>query len=332
MSTKTMILAALKESKEFLSGQMLCDNLNISRTAVWKAINQLKAEGYDIEAVQKKGYRIVEHSKKKFNFSKSEIESRLIDNWAGHKVVFFDETGSTNTEAKLIGDNKDSHGILVVAEGQNSGKGRRGRNWESSKGTNIFMSLILKPDILPANATMLTLVSAMAVKTGLQEATGLSAMIKWPNDTVINGKKISGILTEMSTEIESINYVVIGTGINVNVSEFPEDIKDVATSVMIENGGNEADRALIVEKVMKAFERYYDRFMKYADMTELIDEYNAELVNFNNRVKVIKNDGTFQGIARGITKTGELIVEKEDGSFVEVVSGEVSVRGVYGYV
>ena len=218
---KTEILRMLKISDGYVSGQMLCDTFGVSRTAIWKVINQLKEEGYEIEAASKKGYRMI---KIPDILSKEEIESQIETKWAGRTTVYFDEVDSTNTRAKFLAEEGAVHGTLVAAEQQNAGKGRRGHTWESPRGNGIWMTLILKPDILPQSASMVTLIAALAIARSIKKSYGLDAKIKWPNDIVINGKKVCGILTEMSSDIETINYIIIGMGINANITLFPEEI------------------------------------------------------------------------------------------------------------
>lgn len=192
------------------------------------------------------------------------------------------------------------------------------------------MTFLLKPDIAPGNASMLTLVTAMAVAKGIQVATGEACGIKWPNDIIIDGKKVCGILTEMSAQIECVNYVVVGIGINVQNESFDEEIAKVATSLYMETG-KRFNRAQIVEAVMEQFEFYYDQFMETQDLSSMVKEYNSYLVNMNQKVQVIDPKEPYQGTARGINKKGELIVDTWEARKL-VSSGEVSVRGVYGYV
>ncbi|MCI8274313.1 MAG: biotin--[acetyl-CoA-carboxylase] ligase [Lachnospiraceae bacterium] len=324
---KTKILKLLREKEGYLSGQEICGQLAVSRTAVWKAIGQLKEEGYVIEAVQNKGYYLVSAPDL---VTKEEISSRLKTAWAGHPTVFLPKTDSTNNEAKRLAEAGASHGTLVVAEFQEAGKGRRGRSWTSQSGTGIWMTILLKPKFPPSQASMLTLVAAMAVADGIEAVTGLAAGIKWPNDIVLAGKKVCGILTEMSAEPDYINHVVVGIGINVNIREFPEELRERATSLILEQG-KPVSRAAVIAAVWKAFEKYYDSFIKTADLSFLREEYGARLLNKGEVVCVLDPKGSWEGIAGGIDENGRLLVETEK-QVRTVDSGEVSVRGVYGYV
>lgn len=325
---KGEILKLLKETDGYISGQELCERFGVSRTAVWKVINQLKEEGYEIEAVRNKGYVLKGTADV---LSAAELLSVIHTEWAGAKVAYFDKTDSTNIQARKLADMGAVHGTLVAADRQDGGKGRRGRTWTSPAGVGIWMSMVLRPKISPLSASMLTLVMALAARKGIEEATGLDSQIKWPNDLVLHRKKICGILTEMSTELMEIQYVVPGTGINVNQTEFPDEIKETATSLYLETGVK-YQRSAIIAKIMEAFEYYYSKFVETEDMSALLEEYNKNLVNLGNEVCVLDPAGEFRGISEGINKTGGLLVRLPDGTVTEVISGEVSVRGVYGYV
>lgn len=325
---KSEILRLLKESNTYISGQQLCEQFQVSRTAIWKVIDQLKKEGYQIEAVRNKGYRLIESPDV---MSKAEIESLMDTKWAGKNVVYYDEIDSTNNRAKEAGEKGDAHGTLFVADMQVAGKGRRGRVWKSPSGSSIYMTILLYPEVAPIKAPQLTLVMAIAVAEGIQKVTGLETKIKWPNDIVVNGKKICGILTEMSTEIDYINHVVIGVGINVNQDTFPEDIRSTATSLKIELG-KKVKRSELIAAVMESFETCYETFMKTEDLSGLQELYNSMLVNRDREVKVLEPGNEYKAHALGINQTGELIVRMPDGEEKEIYAGEVSVRGVYGYV
>lgn len=321
----------MKETDGFLSGQQLCSRFQVSRTAVWKVMEQLKKEGYQIEAVRNRGYRLVCVPDV---MSRAEIESLTRGGWAGAKVVYYEETDSTNNRAKEAGERggeQPEHGTLFVAGRQTAGKGRRGRSWESPDGTSIYMTILLRPKILPVRAPGLTLLMAAAVAEGIRKCTGLSCKIKWPNDVVIHGKKVCGILTEMSAEIGYINYVVIGVGINVNQDEFPQGIQDKAASLKQELGYS-VRRSELIAAVMKEFEVCYETFLKTEDLSGIREQYNRLLVNRDRKVKVLEPGNEYEAHAVGINDSGELLVRTADGQEKAVYAGEVSVRGVYGYV
>ena len=291
---KTEILRLLRESEGFLSGQQLCSRFQVSRAAVWKVMEQLKDEGYEIQAVRNKGYRLVGSPDV---LSREELESRIGTRWAGHHVVYFPQTDSTNLQAKAAGEAGSPHGSLFVTDRQSAGRGRRGRAWESPEGENIYMTLLLRPEFPPERASMLTLVMALAAAEGIETVCGREVGIKWPNDLVLKGKKICGILTEMSAEVDYIHYVVIGVGINVNQDTFPEEIRETAR-----------------------------------DLSGLREAYSRRLVNRDREVKVLDPAGAYEAHALGIDERGELIVRTREGETRKVFAGEVSVRGIYGYV
>ena len=261
----------------------------------------------------------------------SELKSMLHTKWLGSRLEYFDETDSTNNQARRLAETGAPHGTLVVADCQTAGKGRRGRSWVSPHGTGIWMSVLLRPTFSPVYASMLTLLAGMAVVKGVRCATGLVPMIKWPNDAVLNEKKICGILTEMSTEDDVIRYVVTGIGINVNTEEFPPELAKTATSLKLELGEN-VKRSRIIAAVMEALEEYYEVFVKTCDMSGLKEAYDGMLANKGRQVCVLDPRGEYRGTALGIDEKGSLLVEREDGSVTAVISGEVSVRGIYGYV
>ena len=251
--------------------------------------------------------------------------------WAGKEIEYLQIVDSTNDYAKMMAMDGGVHGLLVTAEEQTGGKGRRGRAWVTPAGTAIAMSMVLRPQLAPEKASMLTLVAGLAVTEAIRKVTGLNALLKWPNDVVVNGKKTTGILTEMTMKGASIDFVILGIGINVNVTEFPEEICDIATSLFLETGYL-VDRAKLAASCLKFFELYYEKFMKAGDMSGLKEAYEEVLINRNQQVRVLEPDNEYTGIARGIDELGQLLVEKEDGSVVKVYAGEVSVRGIYQYV
>ena len=325
---KEEILRLLRSADGYISGQELCNRFGVSRTAVWKAINQLKEAGYEIEAQQNKGYRLMAAPDL---MTEAEIKSLMHTELVAKEVLYFDTIDSTNTKAQELAEKGYPSGTLVVADKQESGKGRRGRSWVSPSGTGIFMTLMIKPDINPNNASMLTLVAALAVAKAITSVTGEEAMIKWPNDIVVNSKKVCGILTEMNAQFDYINHIVVGIGINVHNESFPEEISQMASSLMIEAGGKRFHRAQIIAETMSYFEQYYDTFLKTQDLSALVREYDELLVNRNKSVRVLDPKEPFDGKAMGITPKGELIVDTWESRKL-VSSGEVSVRGIYGYV
>lgn len=324
---KTELLTVLREAEGYVSGQDLCEKFGVSRTAVWKVINQLKEAGYEIESVPNKGYRL---KMAPDIISEDELKSIRRTEWIGQEIFYFPVIDSTNTKAKQLAEEGYPEGTLVVAEQQDAGRGRRGRSWESPWGSGIFMTLMLKPDIKPDNASMLTLVAALAVAAAIRKCTKRPAGIKWPNDIVMNGKKVCGILTEMSAQIDYVNHIVIGIGVNVHNEIFPKELAQMATSLYLETNEHQ-NRAALIEEIWEQFEQYYEIFLQKQDLSGLVREYENHLVNMHQIVRVLDPKEPFEGKAMGITARGELIVDTWESRKL-VSAGEVSVRGIYGYV
>lgn len=262
-------------------------------------------------------------------YNETTIADQIHTKWAGKTVHFARETDSTNLWIKRLAKEGASEGTLALAEFQSAGRGRLGRSWEVPEGTSVMMSILLRPKFEPQYAPTLTLVMGMAVAKAVKNL-GFDVSIKWPNDVVVSHKKICGILTEMGVRDGKIDYAVIGVGINVNIKEFPEEMVDKATSLYLESG-KEFDRSQIPGLVMEAFEKYYEKFAATCDLSGLKEEYESILANYNQPVRVLAKE-PYEGVARGITDGGELLVEKTDGTIVAVSAGEVSVRGLYSYV
>ena len=262
-------------------------------------------------------------------YNETTIADQIHTKWAGKTVHFARETDSTNLWIKRLAKEGASEGTLALAEFQSAGRGRLGRSWEVPEGTSVMMSILLRPKFEPQYAPTLTLVMGMAVAKAVKNL-GFDVSIKWPNDVVVSHKKICGILTEMGVRDGKIDYAVIGVGINVNIKEFPEEMADKATSLYLESG-KEFDRSQIPGLVMEAFEEFYEKFLATCDLSGLKEEYESILANYNQPVRVLAKE-PYEGVARGITDGGELLVEKTDGTIVAVSAGEVSVRGLYSYV
>lgn len=324
---KEKILALLKSTSDYVSGQDICNRLGVSRTAVWKNINALKQEGYEIDSVNNKGYRLISEPD---IINEMRIREYMHTKWMAKNIIYLPVTDSTNTQAKRLGEEGAEHGTLVVTQCQTAGRGRRGRSWESPEG-NVYFTFLLRPDVEVSRASMITLISALALAKAIEKVTGLHTQIKWPNDVVANGKKLCGILTESSTDLEYINYVVVGIGINVNQISFPEEIADKASSLLLELG-HSVNRGEVLGEFLNLFEMYYEIFIETEDMSGLIDTYNEMLVNCGREVKIIEKENERILKAIGIDENGGLIVENPEGVRESIISGEVSVRGLYGYV
>ena len=324
---KAAILKILRDTGDYVSGQEICEKLGVLRTAGSRVIRQLQEEGYQVDAARSRGYRIIDGPDV---MTAEEVESLLDTEWAGKPVVYYPETDSTNIRIRHLGDEGAPHGTLAVADRQTAGRGRRGRTWESPGGSCIYMSILLRPDLAPEKAPMLTLVMACGVAEGIMDCADVKVQIKWPNDIIVSGKKLAGILTEMSTQVDYINHVTVGVGINVNVQNFPEEIQ-TATSLLSETG-TQTKRAPVIAAVMKHFEENYKIFMQTEDMSGLMEKYSSLLVNQGREVLILEKDAEYKAYAEGINQKGELVVRREDGTVENICAGEVSVRGVYGYV
>lgn len=260
-----------------------------------------------------------------------EDELRKVNKEIGSNILIYDIIDSTNQACKEMGRTGGLHGSVILAKEQSKGRGRLGREWDSKVGDGIYMSLLLKPSILPNTASLLTLLAALSVNRGIRKVTGLDSFIKWPNDIVLAGKKVCGILTEMQTLQNKLDFVVVGIGINVNHEFFSANLKELATSLCLECGQKIDMNQLIVE-ILKEFEEIYYDFIHKEEFS-FIKEYNENLVNRNRYVRILDGDRESIGTALGINESGALLVELQDeNKVIEVVSGEVSVRGICGYI
>ena len=309
-------------------GRQLCSRLGVSRTAVWKNIRSLQEDGYEIEAVTNRGYRLAGVPD---TIAEEEVASRLQTERMGRQIRYFSRIDSTNQYAKRIAEEGAPDGTLIIADEQTAGKGRSGRTWVTPPAEAIAFTLLLRPKLSPDRISMVTLVMGLAVTNAVNSLYGVSAGIKWPNDVVIKGRKLCGILTEMSAEVRQVNYIVIGVGINANLTSFPEEIREIATSLKLELG-RDINRAELIARVMTEFERLYAEFEAQGDLGAVMQEYNELCLNAGSKVRVLDPNGEYTGTSRGINSMGELLVETEDGQIQEVYAGEVSVRGIYGYV
>lgn len=328
---KSVILDLLKKnSTGYISGEELSKNLGVTRAAVWKYIKALKEEGYVINSVSNKGYKIIS-SPDLLNYE--EISPYLNTNIMGRKIYYFQNIDSTNIKAKELARQDEKEGTLIISESQSSGKGRLGRPWTSPKDKGVWMSLILRPDLEPYYASKITLIAAAAVHKAIKENCNINCGIKWPNDIVINNKKVCGILTEMSGELTKINYIIMGIGINANLDleDFPEEIKDIATSIKIEKG-EPIIRKNLIAKIMNEFEPLYNEMINYGTINSTIEICRANSIFIGKDVKLINKNEVIIAKVIAIDDQGELIIEKEDGTIIPIISGEVSMRGLYGYV
>lgn len=310
-----------------VSGEELSQLLSVSRTAVWKHIQALKADGYDIESVPKKGYILKAAPDR---LKPAEIITHLKTKWLGHSIHYCESVDSTNNVAKRLAEEGCDNGLVVVSEEQKGGKGRLSRGWFSPFACGDWFSVVLKPPFLPQEASKCTLLAAVAVVKAVNRYKGVNAAIKWPNDILLNGKKLVGILTEMSAEFGKINYIVIGTGINVNVPKniVPDDIRDNAVSVA-DVAQEPVSRVQILADVLLNMEELYEQVLSNG-FAPALEEWRKYSCTLGQQVKVIAPDETYCGLAVDIDADGLLIVEKADGTAEKVIAGDVSIRPAAG--
>lgn len=308
---------------EPVSGEEISKQLEVSRTAIWKHIQALKSEGYEIESVPKKGYILREVPDRLFP---NEILSHLKTKWLGHSICYEETVDSTNNVAKVLANNGCENGLLVVAEEQGAGKGRLSRGWISPYAKGIWFSVVLKPPFLPQEASKCTLLAAVAVVKAVNKLQGVNAVIKWPNDILLNGRKLVGILTEMNAEFGHINYVVIGTGVNTNgqPEDYPAEVRDLAVSVT-DAAQEKFTRVELLADILKNMEDLYETAIAEG-FAPVLDEWRKYSCTLGQEVKVIAPDTTYFGTALDIDEDGLLIVKKDDGTVDKVVAGDVSIR------
>lgn len=325
---KSKILNMLKHREnQFLSGAEISEQLNISRQAVSKHIKKLKDEGYTIESVSRKGHRYVKATSE--FYGKVELQSENEAEVIGKELIFLESVDSTNNYLKSIALEAEN-GTVVIADEQTKGKGRLGRSWDSKKGEGIWMSVLLKPDIEPAEAPKITQIAAAAMTLAI-EAVGGDVAIKWPNDLIVAKKKVCGVLTEMSAELGGINYVIVGIGVNVNQSSFPEGLDDKATS-LYNQLGEMVSRKAIVLHFFKYFEHLYDDFIAKKSLKKTIDICKQHSILLDKQVRLITKAATRSVKVIDINDQGQLVVINEKGEKEDVFYGEVSVRGLYEYI
>lgn len=323
---KKIIQEILDNKSKFISGEELSKKLGISRAAVWKHIKSLREEGYNIESVNKKGYRLIEKPDDLLTYDN--IYHNLNTKILGKKIIHFDTIDSTNDYAKKIG-NEESEGTVIISEEQTKGRGRLGRNWHSNLSEGIWMSIILKPNIVPYKAPFITLIAGASIVEALHKL-GVNAKIKWPNDIILNEKKICGILTELSAEIERINHIVLGIGINVKTMEFSQEICDVATSLYKEN--YIISRVDIVRNILLEFESMYLEYINNNSKEKVLDICRRHSAIIGKEIYTIRDEEKKLVRCLDINEEGNLIIKRNDGSIKEIISGEISIRGIKGYV
>lgn len=325
---KNKILKILDASQDYISGEDISDKCGISRTAIWKHINTLKEEGYQIDSQPRVGYKLLKRPDALLDI---EILTGLDTiKWGKEELYTFEEIDSTNIYAKKLASTGKPEGTVVVAEEQTLGKGRLGRKWESPRGKGIWLSFILRPPILPAQAPKITFVVAVGMVRALKKALNIEAKIKWPNDILINKKKVCGILTEISAEIERINYIVVGIGVNAqqNIEDFPPEFRDKATSLKIASS-QKVSRVKILQCILEEMEYTYNFYLNkgFAGIINLWREYSITL---GEEIKVITHEEEIFGTAIDVADDCCLLVKDESGRIHKIIAGDVSLRKANG--
>ena len=312
------ILDFLRKNDGYLSGEELSRQLKISRAAVWKNIEELRKEGYDIAAVPHLGYRLTSVPDKLFP---QEIQYHLKTKQLGKNIVYFETIPTTMDHAFQLGVQGAEEGTVVCAETQTKGRGRLGRSWNSPKGKGIYMSVILRPAFSPSEVAQFTLLAAVAVREAIAKVSGVQAQIKWPNDLLVNQKKLAGILTEMSAEADRVRFIVIGIGVNVNtlLSHLPEE----ATSLK-ELTGKSISRLDLVREILISLEKWYEH-LKAKGFSEIMAEWKKFSCTLGNRIRIMDMDGQVEGEAVDLDEYGGLVIRRDNGVMVKRMSGDVVV-------
>ena len=328
--TKHDVLSLLRQADAPLSGQRIAEMLHISRTAVWKAVEALRRDGYQISSQPHRGYCLLRTPDK---LSEEEIRNYLSGHPWQDSVIVLDSVDSTNNFAKQLAVAGAPEGTAVLAQTQQSGRGRLGRSFSSPAGMGIYLSLILRPDAKPEQLLHLTAAAAEATAEAIEAQTGLKTGIKWVNDLTAGGKKLAGILTELSVELESgrAEYIVVGIGVNCcqNSGDFPPELAEIATSVY-EQTGRSPDRNALAAAILRSLSRLSETLL--TEKASWMQRYAARCVTVGKLVRVLHPQGTKEATALGLDSNGALQVEYSDGTRAWISSGEVSVRGLYGYL
>lgn len=318
---KEKILNLLRSSQTgFYSGEELARKCGISRTMVWKHIKSLEREGFVLEAVPSRGYRITSVPD---ILLPDDVRQGLKTKIIGREIHFFPEAASTNTLAMEMAFKGAPEGMVVVAETQTAGRGRLGRKWTSPKG-NLYFSVILRPSIPMHKAPLITLMGAVAAASAIRKTCGLDAGIKWPNDILISGKKVSGLLTEMSAEQDRIRHLVLGIGVDVNMplDELPPDFR-MLTTTLSEEAGTKVDRTLLLRELLADLDQGYQVFLR--DPSAVLREWESLNVTVGNHVAISGAGETLEGLAQGVDYEGRLIVKLDDGTVRTVAAGDVTI-------
>ena len=321
MTTDAKILSALRANPDGVSGAQLAEQLAISRAAVWARMDELRKVGYDIEASPHFGYKLVSSPDA---LHADDLLARLGNTKVvGRDIQVFEQTTSTNDVVERLARDGVKEGAVVFAESQTKGRGRLGRKWSSPTHKGLWLSVLLRPDLRPQETTQLTVISATALRRAIKTVTGLSADIKWPNDLLLGGKKVAGILTEMSAETDRVRHVIIGIGMDVNqdASDLPGELRPIATSLKMESG-DEISRAELATEVLRELDTDYAR-IGMGKFPEVADEWEAACVTIGRNVTVHIGNQKFRGRAESLDDDGALLVRTEHGHLERITGGDV---------
>lgn len=316
------ILELFRERGGIVSGAEFAALLKVSRTAVWKHIRGLREQGFLIQSRHSSGYELLGSPD---ILSPAAVSAGLKTSRLGSRVICLDETVSTNADASRLAEEGAPEGTVVIADSQKQGKGRLGRIWHSPPGSNLYFSLILRPRILPVAASQLTFLSAVAVARAIESVTPLKPSIKWPNDILLNGRKVAGLLNEMSAETERVNYVILGIGVNLNIraDQFPGDLRHPATSLFIE-GGEAVNRLQFVRVLLHVLDELYGDYLR-GGFEPVRAEWLTRCSMIGREVSVSGGSEQFVGKAEGLDEGGALLVNRSDGILARVLAGDVRV-------
>lgn len=307
-----------KREGVFVSGEDLSSELGVSRAAVWKHIEKLREEGYEIEAFPHLGYKLISVPDR---LTEIELKWQLGTQVVGKKIYSYKEVASTNDVAYNLALQGEKEGSVIIAESQTHGKGRLARKWVSPKGKGLYFSVILRPDILFTKISVITLLSALSVAEAIKEELGLNSLIKWPNDVLINGGKVCGILTEMNGEADKVNFVVVGIGININTSK--DILPKEATSIAVELG-KEISRIEFTKLIFRSLDKYYNYF-KNGRGSDIIKRYKDMAMFLDKKIQVTSHNNKIEGYAVDVDIDGALILKLGSGAKQRVLAGDVSV-------
>ena len=320
-NTRDKILELFRnQPDDYVSGADVCQELGISRTAVWKHIHHLRDNGYEIDAIPSRGYRLVSLPDL---LLPAEVKAGLQTRCIGREIVYFDQTDSTNEQARKLADDGVAEGTVVIADTQIGGKGRLGRNWSSPAGVNLYLSVILRPNISPRFATQMTFLSAIAVAQAIETTGSFAPQLKWPNDVMLGGRKVAGLLNELNAETEQVHYLVLGIGVNLNMTaeQFPPDLRTPATSLLLD-GGNVVSRRQFTQALLTSLDQLYTSYL-HSGFKAVKEEWEQRCHMIDKWVEVDCQNSLKIGQVSGVDETGALLLSMSGGVTEKILAGDV---------